>query len=163
MSDTSSANPPGQSLTTMTMLMGVERANSAGFVHGGEIMKLVDSAAGVTAMRHARGRVVTAHVDSLSFHAPVHIGDLVSLTAIVTQAWRTSLEVEVSVTREDPRSGEGELTTTAYLTMVAVDESGSPIPVPQIEALSEAELRRQAQAEARRESRFALSDQLKER
>lgn len=163
MSDTSSVNPPVQSLTTMTMLMGVERANSAGFVHGGEIMKLVDSAAGVTAMRHARGRVVTAHVDSLSFHAPVHIGDLVSLTAIVTQAWRTSMEVEVSVTREDPRTGEGELTTTAYLTMVAVDDSGSPIAVPQVDASTDTERRRQNQAEARRKSRFALLDELNER
>lgn len=151
--------PPGQSLTTMTLVMDVERANSAGFVHGGEIMKLVDTAAGVTAMRHARGRVVTAHVDSLSFLAPVHIGDLVSLTAIVTQAWRTSMEVEVSVTREDPTTGDGELTTTAYLTMVAVDDAGSPVPVPQVEALSEAERRRQGQAEARRRSRFELTDQ----
>lgn len=154
------AKPPGQSLTVMTMLMGVERANSAGFVHGGEIMKLVDSAAGVAGMRHARDRVVTAHVDSLSFHAPVHIGDLLSLTAIVTQAWRTSMEVEVSVTREDPRSGDGEITTTAYLTMVCVDEEGTPIPVPQIEALSETERRRQAQAEARRRARFELESHL---
>jgi acyl-CoA hydrolase len=151
---------PGQSLTIMTLLMGVERANSAGFVHGGEIMKLVDTAAGVTGMKHTRGRVVTAHVDSLSFHAPVHIGDLVSLTSIVTQVWRTSMEVEVSVTREDPRSGEGELTTTAYLTMVCVNEQGTPIPVPQIETLSEVERRRQHQADARRQSRFELKSHL---
>ena len=72
------------------------------------------------------------------------------------------MEVEVSVRREDPRSGEGELTSTAYLTMVAVDETGSPMPVPQIEAYSEAERRRQSQAETRRESRFALGDQLKD-
>jgi len=70
------------------------------------------------------------------------------------------MEVEVSVTREDPRSGEGELTTTAYLTMVCVNEQGTPIPVPQIETLSEVERRRQHQADARRQSRFELKSHL---
>ncbi len=151
---------PEESLTTMTNLMNVGHANSAGFVHGGEIMKMVDTAAGVAAMRHARGRVVTAHVDSLSFLAPVHIGDLLSITALVTQAWTSSMEVEVTVRREDPQSGEGELTTQAHLTMVAVDTEGRPVGVPSLTATSEAERRRQRAAETRRSARVALREHL---
>ena len=70
------------------------------------------------------------------------------------------MEVEVSVTREDPRSGEDELTTTAYLTMVCVNKQGTPIPVPQIETISEVERRRQTQADARRQSRLELKSRL---
>ncbi|MDH3307460.1 MAG: acyl-CoA thioesterase [Acidimicrobiia bacterium] len=152
------ARRPGQSLTTMTLMMGVEHANTAGFVHGGWIMKLVDEAAGVTGMRHCNDRVVTAQVDNLSFEAPVHIGDLVTLTAIVTQAWRTSMEVEVEVRRENPRTGEGGMTTRAFLTMVCVDEAGRPRPVPQLLVETEIERRRQQGAEARRQARVALRE-----
>lgn len=152
--------PAGASLTTMTNLMGVGHANSTGFVHGGEIMKMVDNAAGVAGMRHARGRVVTAQVDSLSFLAPVHVGDLLSITAIVTEAWSSSMEVEVTVRREDPTSGEGELTTRAHLTMVAVDQNGRPVSVPPLEVSTETERRRQSAAGARRAARMALREQL---
>lgn len=153
---------PSESSTEMTLMMGVEQANVAGFVHGGSIMKLVDTAAGVAAMRHAKGRVVTAHVDSLSFLAPVHIGDLLTLEAVITQAWQTSMEVEVTVTREVPWTGEGELTTRAHLTMVAVDGDGRPVPVPPLSAETDIERRRQQQAEIRRAERIRLRDQLEQ-
>lgn len=148
------------SATTMTLLMGVEQANVAGFVHGGSIMKLVDTAAGVVAMRHAGGRVVTAQVDSLSFLAPVHIGDLLTIDAVITQAWRSSMEVEVTVNREVPWTGEGGLTTQAHLTMVAVDSEGLPVPIPEVEAITPEEVRRQQQAEIRRAERMRLREQL---
>ncbi len=154
------AKTPSDSATEMTLMMGVEQANVAGFVHGGSIMKLVDTAAGVAAMRHAKGRVVTAQVDSLSFLAPVHIGDLLTIEALITQAWRTSMEVEVTVTREVPWTGEGGLTTRAHLTMVAVDGDGRPVPIPPLDAMTEAEQRRQHQAEVRRADRIRLRDQL---
>lgn len=153
---------PSESATTMTLLMGVEQANVSGFVHGGSIMKLVDTAAGVAAMRHAKGRVVTAQVDSLSFLAPVHIGDLLEIDAILTQAWRSSMEVEVTVKREVPWTGESELTTVAHLTMVAVDEAGNPVAVPQLEAQVPDEIRRQTQAEVRRAERVRLRRELEE-
>ncbi len=117
---------PAESLTTMAQVMQITDANTAGFVHGGSIMKLVDSAAGVAAMRHAQRRVVTVQVDSLTFHAPVHIGDVLSLTACVTQAWNTSMEIEVTVYREDPVSGDTDHTTTAYLTMVGTRRARAP-------------------------------------
>jgi acyl-CoA hydrolase len=140
--------------------MQLALANSAGFIHGGEIMKLVDTTAGVASMRHCNGRVVTVEVDTLTFLAPVHIGDLVTLNAVVTQAWRTSMEVEVCVWREDPRLGEREQTTTAYLTMVAVDEHGRPVPVPPLIAETEEDVKRQRDADVRREERIRIRQRL---
>ena len=151
---------PSESVSTMTLVMQLAHANSAGFIHGGEIMKLVDTSAGVASMRHSNGRVVTVEVDSLTFLAPVHIGDLVTLTAIVTQAWRSSMEVEVCVWREDPRVGEREQTTTAYLTMVAVDEHGRPVPVLPLKAETEEDARRQREADVRREERMRIRKRL---
>jgi acyl-CoA hydrolase len=140
--------------------MQLAHANSAGFIHGGEIMKLVDTTAGVASMRHCNGRVVTVEVDTLTFLAPVHIGDLVTLNAVVTQAWRSSMEVEVCVWREDPRSGQREQTTTAYLTMVAVDEHGRPVPVPPLIAETDEDAKRQRDADVRREARMEIKRRL---
>ena len=153
---------PSESLTIMSQVMQITDANTAGFVHGGSIMKLVDSAAGVASMRHAQRRVVTAQVDSLSFHAPVHIGDVLSLTACVTQAWNSSMEVEVTVYREDPVTGDEDHTTTAYLTMVALDDYGRPVAVPQISPESDEETRRQREAETRRQARIQLRQDLEQ-
>jgi len=151
---------PSESLTTMAQVMQITDANTAGFVHGGSIMKLVDSAAGVAAMRHAQRRVVTAQVDSLTFHAPVYIGDVLSLTACVTQAWNTSMEVEVTVHREDPVTGGRDHTTTAYVTMVGLDEHGRPVGVPAVAPDTDEERRRQREAEARRQARIQLRQDL---
>lgn len=154
------AKRPTESLTAMAQVMQITDANTAGFVHGGSIMKLVDSAAGVASMRHAQRRVVTAQVDSLTFHAPVHIGDVLSLTACVTQAWNSSMEVEVTVHREDPVTGAQDHTTTAYLTMVALDEHGRPVAVPGVAPENDEERRRQREAETRRRSRIQLREDL---
>lgn len=151
---------PAESLSTVTVVMQHALANSAGFIHGGEIMKLVDTTAGVASMRHCNGRVVTVEVDTLTFLAPVHIGDLVTLNAVVTQAWRSSMEVEVCVWREDPRLGEKEQTTTAYLTMVAVDGHGRPVPVPPLVAETEEDIKRQRDADVRREERIRIRQRL---
>jgi acyl-CoA hydrolase len=153
---------PSESLTTMAQVMQITDANTAGFVHGGAIMKLVDSAAGVAAMRHAQRRVVTAQVDSLSFHAPVHIGDVLSLAACVTQAWTSSMEVEVTVHREDPVSGDEDHTTTAYLTMVALDQHGRPVAVPPVDPETDEERRRQRESETRRQARIRLREDLEQ-
>jgi len=154
------AKTPSESLTRMAQVMQITDANTAGFVHGGSIMVLVDSAAGVAAMRHAQRRVVTAQVDSLSFHTPVHIGDVLSLTACVTQAWTSSIEIEVTVHREDPMTGEQDHTTTAYLTMVALDEHGRPVAVPPVRPETDEERRRQREAETRRRARVQLRQDL---
>ncbi len=106
--------------------MGIAEANIAGNVHGGTIMKLCDEVAGIAAIRHSGRRVVTAGVDRMNFLHPVLVGDLVIVRATVNAAWRTSMEVGVRVEREHVRTGEVEHTSTAYLTMVALDEEGRP-------------------------------------
>ncbi len=140
--------------------MGLGDANSAGFVHGGVVMKLCDEAAGVASIRHCRGRVVTAAMDRMTFILPVNVGDLLTCSATVNAAWRTSMEVGVRVEAENPRSGERRHTSTAYLTMVAVDDKGAPVPVPPLLAESEAERRRQHEAELRRQNRLAEREQI---
>ena len=144
----------------MVKWMGIGDANSAGFVHGGVVMKLCDEAAGIAAIRHCRGRVVTAAMDRMTFILPVNVGELVTCSASVNAAWRTSMEVGVRVEAERPLTGERRHTSTAYLTMVAVDEQGTPTAVPPLTAESEAERRRQREAELRRRNRLAERDQI---
>jgi acyl-CoA hydrolase len=140
--------------------MGLGDANSAGFVHGGVVMKLCDEAAGVAAIRHCRGRVVTAAMDRMTFILPVNVGELLTCSASVNAAWRTSMEVGVRVEAEDPRTGKRRHTSTAYLTMVAVDDDGTPVPVPPLAVQSDAERRRQREAELRRRNRLAERDEI---
>ena len=140
--------------------MGLVDANSAGYVHGGTVMKLCDEVAGLAAVRHSRCRVVTAGMDRMTFMEPIHIGELVTFTASVNAAWRTSMEVGVRVDAEQPREGTVRHTNTAYLTMVALDEDGRPTEVPPLEAESEIERRREREAQTRRRNRLAERDEL---
>lgn len=130
-------------------------ANTLGFVHGGTVLRLIDEVAGLAAMRHARHRVVTAGLDRTTFLHRIHVGDLLSLAASVNAAWRTSMEVGVRVEREDPLTGEREHTNTAYLTMVAIDEHGRPVPVPPLAPSTADEERRAREAQLRRRNRLA--------
>jgi acyl-CoA hydrolase len=141
--------------------MGIVDANSAGFIHGGNVMKLCDEAAALAAIKHCRERVVTAGVDRLTFLHRVDIGELLMLKASVNAVWHTSMEVGVRVEAQNPRTGETHHTSTAYLTMVAVDETGKPLPVPPLEVSTENERRRQREAETRRSNRLAERDQLR--
>jgi acyl-CoA hydrolase len=140
--------------------MGIEDANLAGLVHGGVVMKMCDEAAAIAAIRHCGGRVVTAGVDRMTFVDPVNVGELLSCSATVNAAWRTSMEVGVRVEAENPRTGERRHTSTAYLTMVALDEEAKPTPVPPLTAETEAEQRRQREAELRRQNRLAEREQI---
>jgi acyl-CoA hydrolase len=138
--------------------MGVSDANAAGFIHGGTIMKLVDEAAGLAAIRHSHRRVVTAGVDRMTFLVPINIGELVTFRARVNAAWRTSMEVGVRVEAEDPRTGEIKHTNSAYLTMVALDADGRPAEVPPLRPQTPEELRREREAQLRRSNRLAERD-----
>jgi acyl-CoA hydrolase len=140
--------------------MGLVDANSAGYVHGGTVMKLCDEVAGLAAVRHSRCRVVTAGMDRMTFLEPIHIGELVTFTASVNAAWRTSMEVGVRVDAEQPRDGVVRHTNTAYLTMVALDEDGRPTAVPPLEAASADEQRREREAQTRRRNRLAERDEI---
>jgi acyl-CoA hydrolase len=123
-------------------------------------MRLCDEAAGIAAIRHCGLRSVTAAVDRMTFLTPIHIAELVTFRSKVNAAWNTSMEVGVRVEAENPRSGEVRHASTAYLTMVAVDEKGSPVQVPALLPESEDEIRRQREAEVRRANRLAEREQL---
>ena len=138
----------------MVQSMSPQDANVAGNVHGGVIMKIIDTAAGVVAARHARGNVVTASVDRLAFHFPVFIGDLVTFKASLNYVGKTSMEVGVRVEAETVVTGLIRHTASAYLTMVALDEKQKPIPVPELILESEDDFRRNREAQLRRELRL---------
>ena len=142
--------------------MGIEDANHAGMVHGGIVMKLCDEVATIAAIRHSGHRAVTAAMDRMTFLAPVHVGELMTFRATVNAAWKTSMEVGVRVEAENPRKGESRHTSTAYLTMVALDDAGEPTPVPELEVVSEIEKRREREAELRRKNRLAERDEILE-
>ncbi|MET0816345.1 MAG: acyl-CoA thioesterase, partial [Solirubrobacteraceae bacterium] len=112
------------------------------------------------AVRHSRCRVVTAGMDRMTFLEPIHIGELVTFTAAVNAAWRTSMEVGVRVEAEQPREGRLRHTNTAYLTMVALDDDGRPTEVPPLEAVSDDERRREREAQTRRRNRLSERDEL---
>ena len=143
--------------------MGIQDANNAGNVHGGVIMRLCDEAAAAASMRHCGTRVVTAGMDRMAFLAPVLVGDLVTARASVNAAWRTSMEVGVRIERENVRSGQVEHATTAYLTMVALDEAGRPADVPPLEPQSDDDRRRCHEAELRRRLRLEEREQIESR
>jgi acyl-CoA hydrolase len=134
--------------------MGVMDANTAGYVHGGTIMKLCDEAAGIAGIKHSRRRVVTAAMDRMTFVEPIHVGELVTFRASVNAVWRTSMEIGVRVEAERPEVGERRHTNTAYLTMVALDEDGRPCEVPPLLTQAPDEERREREAQTRRRLRL---------
>jgi acyl-CoA hydrolase len=146
--------PAADSVSELIRWMSIQDANSAGFIHGGVVMRMCDEAAGIAAIRHCGSRVVTAGMDRMTFAEPIYVGELLHCCATVNAAWRTSMEVGVRVEAENAVTREVRHTSTAYLTMVAVDEHGNPIPVPPLEAASDTEKRRQREAETRRRNRL---------
>lgn len=140
---------------TLTQLMGPTHANTLGNVHGGLIMKLCDEAGGMAACKYARRPAVTVTVDSMTFHSPVHIGNLVTVTAEVTWTGRTSMETRVVVTAENVLTGDVTHTNTAYFVYVALDENGRPAPVPPLICETEEEKQRNERAAARQAYRLA--------
>ncbi len=135
-----------ESMVTLSHVMQPQDANPAGNIHGGVIMKLIDNAAGVVAIRHARCNAVTASIDRLDFHYPVYIGDLVTLTASMNMAGRTSMEIGVRVESENMISGKTCHTASAYLTFVAIDKDGKGLKVPTLIMDSADEKRRNQDA-----------------
>ena len=142
--------------------MGIADANNAGNVHGGVIMHLCDEVAGIAAVRHSGTRVVTAAMDRMNFRHPVYVGQLVNVKATVNAAWRTSMEVGVRVESENVRTGEVQHTSTAYLTLVALDDDGNPTEVPPIAPETPDETRRAREAQLRRDTRLAERQQIEE-
>jgi len=150
------------SQVTLVQLMEITDANIAGLVHGGVVMKLVDTAAGLAAFKHARGLCVTVSMDEMSFLAPVHVGHTVTVKASVNDVGTTSLEIGVRVESEELETGTKTHTSSAYLVFVALDDEGKPRPVPPLIAETDEEHRRQREAKIRRETRIAHREAIAE-
>ena len=138
-------------------------ANALGTLLGGKVMHLVDLAGAMAAMRHARRPVVTASIDSVIFLYPIRIGQFVICKASVNRVFHTSMEVGVKVFAEDPLTGEVLHTSSAYLTFVALDEHGKPVPIPPVIPETEEEKRRYREAGERRRQRLQLRNRMIEK
>lgn len=149
---------PRHSFVEMTEMVLPQHTNAIGTVFGGTVMSWVDIAAATCAMRHCRKQVVTASIDALHFLAPIKLGWIVTIKASVNFTSRTSCEVGVKVTAENPIAEESFHTASAYLTMVALDSHGKPVPIPQLTPETDEEKKRYAAAMERRKSRLALKE-----
>ncbi len=136
------------------IVMPMHTNGVAGVMFGGIMMQWIDVCAGVAAMRHAAGAVLTASIDRLDFLSPVRVGEVVLLQAQVNFTSRTSMEVGCRVETEDMRTRTRRYVTKAYLTFVAVDDQGKPRPIPQLSLATENDRRRHAEAELRRHARL---------
>lgn len=148
-----------ESSIVMAQQMNPQDANPVGNVHGGVIMRLIDTAAGVAAHRHARANVVTASIERLDFLNPIFVGDLVTLKASVNFTGRTSMEVGVCVEAENLLTGEVRKTASAYLTYVALGDDCHPAPVPPVIPETNEEIRRNCEAGWRRGRRLKLKSE----
>jgi acyl-CoA hydrolase len=160
MSEDGEGRPVSRSSSELIRWMSIQDANSAGFVHGGVVMRMCDEVAGIAAIRHCGNRVVTAGMDRMTFTEPVHVGELLRCRACVNAVWRTSMEVGVRVEAENAVTGDVRHTSTAYLTMVAVDQNGDPMVVPPLIPETPTEERRQREAETRRRNRLAEREEI---
>jgi acyl-CoA hydrolase len=145
--------PVSASRLVLAQVMTPLDANVTGNVHGGNIMKLADEAAGVVAIRHSGRNCVTATVDRFDFHAPVYVGNLVTLKASLNYVGRTSMEIGVRVEAEDLRTGRTTHTNSCYITMVALDAKGKPAEVPRLLLETDEDRRRNEKATLRVQDR----------
>jgi len=145
-------NLPDHQLT-MTVLMTPDTANFAGNVHGGTILKLLDQVAYACASRYAGSYVVTLSVDQVTFRQPIYVGELVTFLASVNYTGTSSMEVGIKVIAESVREKSVRHVNSCFFTMVALDDAGKPVPVPQLVPQTPEDHRRHSLAEARRAMR----------
>lgn len=142
----------------MTQTVFPNHVNNNGTLYGGVLLDWIDSVAGIVAKRHSRSAVVTASIDSLSFLNPIKQRDIVILESWINYVGRSSMEIEVRVTSENPISGEKSKTCRAFLTYVAMDEDGKPKEAPNLELTTEEERQRYKAAQERRDERLRRRD-----
>lgn len=140
---------------TLTTFMQPEHSNSLGTVHGGVILKLCDECGGIVAGRHARRPAVTVTVDSVTFHRPVYVGQVLFVHGRITYVGTTSVEVELRVEAENLLTGEITHTSSAYFVYVALDDQVRPTPVPKLLLETDDERRRFEEGRARQAARLA--------
>jgi uncharacterized protein (TIGR00369 family) len=144
-----------ESRVVTTLLLSPEDANPSGNVHGGVIMRLIDTAAAIVAGRHCNSNAVTASVDRIDFHNPGYMGEALTLTASLNLVGRTSMEIGVRVESENLQSSEKRHIASAYLTFVSLDANRRPQEVPPLILEDEVDKRRNQEAMNRRRIRLA--------
>jgi acyl-CoA hydrolase len=154
--------PAGFSRTTITKLVLPPDTNHLGTIFGGVILSYIDEIAAITAMKHSQEVVVTASIDTVNFLSSAKVGDILYLEGVVISTGRTSMEVYVKVETQSLKSRKKTVTTTAILTMVAVDENGKPTPVSGVEPETEEEKKLFQNAQARKERRLRINELSKE-
>jgi acyl-CoA hydrolase len=152
---------PQESAVETRYLLMPQQANPQGTAFGGAIVAWIDMVAAMVAQRHCGKEVVTAGIDSLIFKEPIRIGDQVILKASINYVGRTSMEVGVQVSREDPYGGNSVIATTAHLTFVALDQDKKPTEAPPILPQTKEELKRYENAKIRVKARKELLKQMR--
>ncbi len=160
MSESRNVRSPDESASEITEFMMPGQVNNLGHVFGGVLLSLVDRAAAVTAMRHARQPCVTVSINQVDFKEPIYAGELVVCSARVNYVGRTSMEIGVRVVTEHPMTGHQRHTNDCFLTFVAIDENHRPSPVPGLELTTDEEKERFEDGRRRRENREALEREL---
>jgi acyl-CoA hydrolase len=158
--DSSQSRTIAYSQSTSSRLMEVLDANAHGNVHGGVIMRMVDEAAAIVAIKHARRSVVTARVERFDFLAPAYIGNVVTINCAMDYVGRTSMEVGVEVTAEDLITGEVRHIANSQVIYVALDENGKPTPVLPLVAGNVEEQDRMDRARERRKRMKIVEEEL---
>ncbi len=148
------SRPVSDSKVEMTEMVLPNDTNRLGNLLGGRLMQWIDIVAAIAASRHTNRVCVTASVDELNFHHPIHEGEVVLLQASVNRVFRSSLEIGVRITKENLLTGERTHTNTAFLTFVAIDDSGKPVPTIPVRPVTREEKRRYRDAALRRERRL---------
>jgi acyl-CoA hydrolase len=144
----------------MTVLMTPDMANFSGKVHGGALLNLLDRVAFSCASRYSKQYAVTLSVDQVLFKEPINVGELVTFRASINDTGRSSMEVGIRVEAEDIRSGQRRHTNSCYFTMVAVDDAGRPVRVPELVPVNAVDVRRHKAARLRRTLRREFAERL---
>ncbi len=152
---------PSESEVTMTEIVLPNDTNALHNLRGGKILHWMDIASAISAGKHTQSVCVTAAVDNVSFENPIKLGDVVTIKAQVTRAFRTSLETYIEVTAENLPTKTIYKCNTAYYTFVALDSNGRPQRVPQVEPESEEDQKQYDDALRRRELRLLLAGRIK--
>jgi acyl-CoA hydrolase len=152
---------PKESFVSMTELVLPNDTNTLNNLMGGRLMHWMDVVSAIAAQKHCNRIVVTASVDNISFREPIHLGDVVTLKAKVTRAFSSSVEVRIDVSAENIPSGTRIESNSAYFTFVAVDQSGRPIDVPEVEPETDEEKEMYSGALRRRQLRLILGGRMK--
>jgi acyl-CoA hydrolase len=152
--------PVNESVITMTEMIMPNDTNPIANLMGGNLLRWMDIAGGICAGKHSGAYVVTASVDYVSFKQPIRLGDVITITACVTRAFHTSMEIYIEVISASIKGDHVRKCNDAFFTFVAIDENGSPIPVRPVIAQTDIEKERYQAAQKRRELRLLLSGRI---